>query len=189
MGDLAITLLDPPQPAASEASRPVPDIDALFNAHHRQVFRAAYRVTGSLQDAEDILQSVFLRLLADRTRLASSDSPAAYLCRAAINASIDLLRARGRNHHEMLIEEDHAATQGGAESMARQAELRQGLRQAMLALDGQTAEIFALRYFEDFSNTEIARLMNASPNTIAVILHRARTRLQEILGEFKGDSP
>ena len=185
MGDLAITLLDPPESGARNLA---PDIDALFNAHHRQIFRAAYRVTGSLQDAEDILQSVFLRLLADRSTAALGDNPAAYLCRTAINASIDLLRVRLRTQHESLIEEEHLARQGQADTLARQAELRQTLRKAMLTLDGMTAEVFALRYFEDFSNAEIAVLLDTSANTIAVTLHRARTRLQEILGEFDGDS-
>jgi RNA polymerase sigma-70 factor, ECF subfamily len=186
MGDLAITLLDPTE---SAATRPVPDIDALFNAHHRQIFRAAYRVTGSLQDAEDILQTVFLRLLAAREASAVGDNPTAYLCRTAINASIDLLRVRNRTQHESLTEDEHPATQGHAETMARQAELQQLLRDAMLRLDGQAAEVFALRHFADFSNAQIAAMLDASPNSIGVTLHRARIRLQEILGEFEGDNP
>ena len=185
MGDLAITQFDSPE---NDANREMPDIDALFNAHHQQVFRAAYRVTGSLQDAEDILQSVFLRLLADRESAALGENPAAYLCRTAINASIDLLRARVRTQHESLIEEEHVATRGHAETMLRQSELRQGLRKAMLTLDGMTAEVFALRYFEDFSNAEIARILNTTSSSVGVTLHRARIRMQEILVEFEGDS-
>lgn len=184
MGDLAITLFD----AESGVKRPTPDIDALFNAHHQQIFRAAYRVTGSLQDAEDILQSVFLRLLADRGTSDTGHDPAAYLCRTAINASIDLLRAKVRTQHESFNEDEHVATRGHAETSARQAELQQMLRKAMLTLDGMMAEIFALRYLEDFSNAEIATLLSTSANTVAVTLHRARTRLQEILAEFEGDN-
>ncbi len=185
MGDLAITLFDSPEAGAKRAQH---DIDALFNAHHRQIFRAAYRVTGSLQDAEDILQLVFLKLLADRETSAFGDDPAAWLCRIAINASLDLLRARVRNRHESLIEDEHIATHGHAETTARQAELRQGLRKAMLTLDGMTAEVFALRYLEDFSNADIAKILNTSSNSVGVTLHRARTRLQENLIEFEGDS-
>jgi RNA polymerase sigma factor (sigma-70 family) len=40
------------------------------------------------------------------------------------------------------------------------------------------AEAFALRYFEEFSNQEIAEILGSSPNSIAVILHRARDRLR-----------
>lgn len=184
MGDFAITLLNPPATGAESLN---PGFDALFSAHHRQVFRAAYRVTGNLQDAEDILQSVFLRLLAARGQSGAHDNPAAYLCRAAINASIDLLRSRARTQHESLVEEEHFAQQGEPDSIARQEELRQILREAMLTLDAHAAEVFALRYFEEFSNAEIAVLLDSSPNAIAVTLHRARARLQEILGEIEGD--
>lgn len=184
MGEFTITLLNPPEASAESQN---PGFDALFSAHHRQVFRAAYRVTGNLQDAEDILQSVFLRLLAREGQLSARDNNAAYLCRSAINASIDLLRSRARTQHESLVEEEHMATQGEADSIARQEELRQILRNAMLSLDSHTAEVFALRYFEEFSNAEIAVLLDTSPNTIAVTLHRARAHLQEILGEFEGD--
>lgn len=185
MGDFAITLLNPPKSGAGTKSA---GFDTLFNAHHRQVFRAAYRVTGNLQDAEDILQSVFLRLLAGRGQSGTSDNPAGYLCRAAINASIDLLRSRARTQTESLNEEEHQALQGAADSDVRQAELRRILRDALLTLDAHAAEVFALRYFEEFSNSEIAVLLDTSPNSIAVTLHRSRAHLQEILGEFEGEN-
>src|SRR5215813_6492041 len=38
------------------------DLESLFRQHHDRVFRAAYRITGSVMDAEDVLQTVFLRL-------------------------------------------------------------------------------------------------------------------------------
>ncbi|MEQ8953000.1 MAG: sigma-70 family RNA polymerase sigma factor [Gammaproteobacteria bacterium] len=161
-----------------------PGFDELFAAHHRKVFRAAYRVTGSTQDAEDILQSVFLRLLQRRDGLeGGGDNPAGYLCRSAINASIDLLRSRARSPGESLIEEMHAS-EDGADDGVRQAEIRKQLRTAMLALEPGTAEVFALRYFEEFSNREIAVLLDTTPNSVAVTLHRARARLQDLLGEF-----
>src|SRR2546429_9138497 len=65
----------------------------LFRSHAR-VLQAAYRVTGSMADAEDVAQSVFLRLargdIASR-RITHLES---YLQRSAVNAALDLLRAR-----------------------------------------------------------------------------------------------
>lgn len=60
MGDHAITLTN--EPRAGEAGQAA-SFDELYNKHHRKVLLAAYRVTGSMQDAEDVLQAVFLRLL------------------------------------------------------------------------------------------------------------------------------
>src|SRR5215469_4815118 len=70
------------------------DLEAVFRAHHARVLQAAYRVTGSMADAEDAAQSVFLRLARgdiDARRVTHLES---YLRRAAVNAALDLLRTR-----------------------------------------------------------------------------------------------
>ncbi|MBT71061.1 MAG: hypothetical protein CMQ15_03330 [Gammaproteobacteria bacterium] len=185
MGDHAITLLKQPGPGTDGMTA---TIDELFSEHHEKVLLAAYRVTGNMQDAEEVLQSVFLRLLKRREPQSYGVSAAAYLRRAATNAGIDLLRSKYRSKTDRLIEEIHPSTRGAADSEAQQIELRSHLRKALLSLEQHAAEVFALRFFEDFSNAEIAELLDTSPNTIAVTLHRARTRLQEILGELEGEN-
>jgi len=145
-------------------------------------------VTGNLQDAEDILQSVFLRLLNRGDQAVFADSSAAYLCKAAINAGIDLLRNRNRVQTESFNEEIYPSSLGAADSEAHQAEQRSRLRTALLSLDKRAAEVFALRIFEEFSNAEIADLLDTSNNSVAVTFHRARTQLQEILGELEGEN-
>ena len=164
-----------------------PGLDELFSEHHKKVFMAAYRVTGNPQDAEDILQSVFLRLL-DRAEMPSaSHQLGGYLRRAAVNQGIDLLRSRKRAPQDPLQETDFASTSGAAEAGVERSELQRRLRTALLTLDPASAEVFALRYFEDYSNAEIARILESTPNCIAVTLHRARARLQESLGELSGE--
>ena len=79
-------------------AEPPGELETLFRDHHDRVFRAAHRITGSPADAEDVLQTVFLRLVKSEGAYDLSDNPAAYLSRAAINASLDLMRAgRGRD--------------------------------------------------------------------------------------------
>ena len=68
----------------------------LFQTHHDRVFRTAHRITGSPADAEDVLQTVFLRLVKSPGAYDLSENPEAYLSRAAINASLDLMRSRTR---------------------------------------------------------------------------------------------
>ena len=85
-------------PAAQGAG----ELERLFRDHHEQVFRAAYRITGSVTDAEDVLQTIFLRLASNAGTPDLAPSPAGYLHRAAVNAALDLVRledfggARGR---------------------------------------------------------------------------------------------
>lgn len=164
-----------------------PTFDALFNEHHRKVLLSAYRVTGNIQDAEDVLQSVFLRLLSRPEKLAMAENSAGYLCKSAINGSLDLLRSRKRNQTEMLNEEILPSTQGAADTEVKQTEQRLQLRTALLSLDQRAAEVFALRVFEDFSNAEIAVVLDTTTNSVGVTLHRARAKLQEILGELEGE--
>ena len=57
-------------------------LEEIFQAHHDRVFRAAYRVTGNASDAEDVLQTVFLRLLKHGHTFTGVDDAGRYLHRA-----------------------------------------------------------------------------------------------------------
>ena len=76
---------------------PPGELEVLFQTHHARVFRIAHRITGSPADAEDVLQTVFLRLVKSPEGYDLSANPEAYLSRAAINASLDLMRGRTRS--------------------------------------------------------------------------------------------
>jgi len=64
----------------------------LFAKHHRRVLLAAYRVTGNMADAEDVTQTVFLRLAISTG--SPAQNTASYLYRAGVNGALDLLRRR-----------------------------------------------------------------------------------------------
>jgi RNA polymerase sigma-70 factor (ECF subfamily) len=68
----------------------------LFREHHGAVYRAAYRITGNAMDAEDVLQTVFTRLLRREEQPDLSENAGSYLHRAAVNAALDLMRRRKR---------------------------------------------------------------------------------------------
>jgi RNA polymerase sigma factor (sigma-70 family) len=68
----------------------------IYRAHYQLVYRTAYRVTGSRQDAEDVLQTVFMNLLDQEDPAGLIRSPKAYLYRAAINAALNTVRSRKR---------------------------------------------------------------------------------------------
>jgi RNA polymerase sigma-70 factor, ECF subfamily len=113
------------------------------------------------------LQTIFLRLLRRDTSVPLPTQEDSYLRRAAVNASLDLLRGRRTAPTVPLSE----ALDHGSDSSA---EMRECLRRAFASLNPRSAEIFALRYFEDFTNPQIARLLNISQVFVAVTLHRAR---------------
>jgi RNA polymerase sigma-70 factor, ECF subfamily len=169
---------------------PPQGVEALFREHHDQVFRAAYRVTGSAVDAEDVLQTVFLRLVRRKEKLDLSPSPGSYLHRAAVNASLDLLRSRTRSRSVSIEEVAPGATESpepNPEMQQVDRELQTQIRRSIATLGPKAAEIIVLKYFEGHSNLEIAEMLGTSQMVIGVLLHRARTRLRkEIAKSMEG---
>jgi RNA polymerase sigma factor (sigma-70 family) len=162
------------------------NLSQAFGEHHRRVLVAAYRITGSMADAEDVAQSLFLRL-------ATIDRPVAdvgsYLHRAAVNGALDLLRRRKTALTEPLDAGAEIASSGfgsSPEADASSKELRRLLRLAISELPARAAEMFTLRYLEDMGNREIAAAMGTSQAVVAVTLHNARSRLKKRLKEMDG---
>ena len=165
-------------------------VEAIFEQHRRGVFRAAYRITGNVEDAEDVLQTVFLNALRRATEGAGElfgQEPSRYLARSAINGALDVLRGRraiadvDEKSAERAIETAQDRAGDDAEDGAWREELRACLRAALSTLAPNWAEIVALRYFEGYSNIEIAAVLGTSPSAVGVTLHRARARLRVVL--------
>jgi RNA polymerase sigma-70 factor (ECF subfamily) len=151
---------------------PVPPLAQAFDQHHTMVFRTAYRITGNIADAEDVLQTVFLRLSARTETADDVTTMENYLRRAAVNASINLLERRSRQNIPLeSAPEPH--------SREDQSDLREVLRRAIATLGGRTAEMFTLRFIEGYENPEIAAMFGISQVLVAVTLHRARKQLQK----------
>ena len=171
--------------AATSAALPrIEGLSQLFGEHHRRVIRAAYRITGSMADAEDVTQAVFLRLAGDQGPVTNA---ASYLYRAAINGSLDLLRRRKTAAIEPLERASGIASTAptsSPEAEASSRELGAILREAIGELAPRAAEMFAMRYLEELGNGEIAQLMGTSQAVVAVTLHNARSRLKKRLREF-----
>ena len=166
-------------------------LEDVFRAHQTCVLKAAYRVTGSMADAEDVLQSVFLRLArgtVDPSRISNLQS---YLHKSAVNAALDLIRSRGHREDVPVETADELESNPGVspERALSSLEIKNWLRRELATLNSRAAEMFALRYLEGVDNREIARTMNTSQAVVAVTLHRTRARLKKGLrGFMKGAS-
>jgi RNA polymerase sigma-70 factor (ECF subfamily) len=144
-------------------------LGALYERHYETVFRAALRVTGNAADAEDVLQTVFLRVLARDDQ--ATALPAAYFKRAAVNAAVDVLRRREHRAESAYDDVSQLAVQPPGL-------LRERLRRAIAALDSDDASLFLLRHVEGLAIDELAAMFEIEKNNVAVRLHRIRRRLQ-----------
>jgi RNA polymerase sigma-70 factor (ECF subfamily) len=168
-------------------------LERCWSEHSGRVYRTAYRVTGNATDAEDVLQTVFLRLSrrADDDGL-NADAAGGYLHRSAVNAALDVVRSRQRAGWVPLEAAGEPADAGLGVDPERErlsADLRRQLRLALARLSPRAAEMFALRYFEGLGNSEIAALLDVSQGVVAVLLHRTRARLRKELAVLMGDAP
>jgi RNA polymerase sigma-70 factor, ECF subfamily len=171
---------EPPRPGETE-------LETLFQSHHDRVFRTAHRITGSPADAEDVLQTVFLRLVKGKETYDLSENPEAYLSRAAINASLDLMRSRSRAKLVGIGDVDAELLESRFQSPEVQhadRELQTLIRQAVAGLGKTAGEMFVLRYYEGYDNREIAKMLDTSQMVVGVVLHRARTKLRKEIGHY-----
>lgn len=185
-----------PQALTEQTNDPTPALggaaEALFAEQAPKAFRAAYRITGNAMDAEDVVQTVFLRLLR-QSQPPTGDGAGGYVYRSAVNGALDLVRSRHRAGWVPLETDGRPAvaladTAPEPDREAELSELRRALRLALARLTPRAAEIFALRYFEGLGNREIAELTDTSAGVVAVLLHRTRARLRRELENLLGET-
>ena len=162
-------------------------LEEIFRAHQACVLKAAYRVTGSMADAEDVSQSVFLRLAHGTVDASSISNLQGYLQKSAVNAALNLIRLRG--HREVVpvesADEIESHSSISPERALSSLEIKNWLRRELAKLNPRAAEMFVLRHLEGLENREIARSMNTSQAVVAVTLHRTRARLKKNLRSFR----
>jgi RNA polymerase sigma-70 factor (ECF subfamily) len=185
--DMAATvrLMRPIEPVPAP---PSDELEILFREHYDQIYRTAYRITGNVMDAEDVLQTVFLRLARrDARELDLKPNATAYLMRSAINAALDIMRSRTRSR-SVSIEDSEAEhlehSIASPEKQHEDSEIRKLVQQAVAKLGSKAAEMFVLRYFEGYGNREISEILGTSQMVVGVILHRSRAKLRKEIGEY-----
>lgn len=170
MGTFGLTVFPEPLPLP-----PAISFQEFYHRHAPTVYRAALRVTGNDADAEDALQTVFLRILnlnPPPDLAAVNDS---YLRRAATNAAIDILRQKA-SRGELPLDggPDHPGP-------ANTALLKEQVRRALSRLDPDDAQLFVLRNLEGFSYDELASQFAIERGTVASRLHRIRQALRKLI--------
>ena len=126
----------------------------------------------NIQDAEDVLQTVFLKYALSGEQFGSSEHEKAWLIRVASNQCKDVLKSFFRKHTVSLDE---------AELLQVMPEQRDVL-EAVRALPKAYREVVYLHFYEGYTAPEIAKILRKNPNTIYTHLFRAKAMLKEALG-------
>ena len=151
------------------------EAERLVNTYSDLILRLSYTYLKSTQDAEDICQSVFLKLLMWEERFESREHEKAWVIRAAINACKDELRAFRRRTVPLEDIPETAAPEVP----------RSDVLDAVMALPAKYREAIYLFYYEGYSAKEIGALTGRSEAAVSAHLSRGRKKLRELLGGMR----
>ena len=153
---------------------------ALYLRYRTPLFRFAWRLTGSLPAAEDIIQECFLALLEGASFDADRGSLRAYLFGITRNLALKRLRIAERESEEM--EETEAALDPLQDLLS--VERSEAVARAVAALPFRQREALVLFEYEDLSLDEIAQVTGTEIGAIKARLHRAREALRRRLAQL-----
>ena len=139
------------------------------------IYRVAYHALSSPHDAEDVMQTVLLRLYEYKKDFESEEHMKHWLLRVTVNESRKVLRSFWRRTSAPLEEWQEAA--------APEDPVRSEVLEAVMALEPKYRVAVYLYYYEGLSVAETAAAMKANPSTVQTWLLRARARLRKELSE------
>lgn len=175
--------------------------DILFRRHYTRVANFAYRLEGSLDEAEDVAQTAFVRAHANLGRIRDGQAFLAWLYRTTLNIVRD--RAKSARRKPLVRFGDiRRADDGGGDGVyegtpdpsldpARitvASQLQQALEEAIAALPMEFREPLVMHHLQHMDVEDIASILGVPTGTVKSRLSRARARLREALGPwFRGE--
>jgi len=167
--------------------------EEIFNLYRDDVFRFSYLVVRDSCLAQDVVQEAFLKVFRSIAKFQFRSSFKSWLYRIAVNEAITLLRRR-KVKEDLDPAPDATFNQGAAqvssewqpEEAVLESEERRLLRCAIGQLDPVHRSVVVLKYFHEFSDTEIAAVIGCPPGTVKSRLHRARELLRNDMARQMG---
>lgn len=182
----------PPDDAAAVARAKGGDHEAfrlLVERHSRSVFRLAYRMTGRVEDAEDIVQETFVRAYRRLGRFESRANFSTWLYRIGFNCAIDYMRTRRARESPTdgeVLERVVSGREPEPDDLVFAGEIGRQMQAAMRHLTAQERAAFLMRHYHGCSIEEICTALNLRTNAAKHSIFRAvrkmRLALRPLLG-------
>ena len=162
--------------------------DGLVRPHFEALYRSARRMTQSKQDAEDLLQEVFIKALSWLDELEKIEFPRAWLMKVMYNTFVDQARKEQRSPMSLAMmaeeagEPDRLPSEVDTPPKAADREIRiEQITRAMRHMDSDHCALIAMRDVEGLSINELCRITGMPAGTVKAQLHRARKKLGRLL--------
>jgi len=155
----------------------------LVRRYQDLLYRHAVRMTGRADDAEDVVQSAFIKAHRSLRKCRDHDRVGAWLFRIGANACKDFLKSRRATvpvHEAGDLEAPH----GNPERETELGRVREEIDRALQSLAVEQREAFLMKHVEGWSYTEMAETLNVSVPALKMRVHRARDELQGLLRTY-----
>jgi RNA polymerase sigma-70 factor (ECF subfamily) len=158
---------------------------ALVQRYQRPIYNAAFRVLGDAEDAREVAQDVFLRIVERLEDYDRQHKFFSWIYRIAINEAIDLLR---RNRREEPLDDEIAlrdATSAGPAQRYEDRQLSERIQRVLMTMKIEDRVVLSLRHFSELSYREIAEILETEERTVKSRLFEARQRMSELLADLR----
>lgn len=155
----------------------------IYDRYKNVMFRHAYRKTGDREEAQDVLQEVFISLWHKKEQVSETENLAGYLYTGMRNRILNLIshkKVRTRYEESLLhfSQTSHTIT----DHLVREKQFSALIEKEIAALPPKMKEIFLLSRNKHLKNKEIAEMLDVSEHTVATQIKRALKVLRSRLG-------
>lgn len=166
----------------------------LIKRYTNRVYALAIRYTKNPEDAEEVLQDVFVTLHRKIKGFEGKSAFSSWLFRVTVNSALMKLRKRRKDEEYTLDDPEsnqveanlnELSVQPEGERSILQEELRLSIQHAVKQLPQEYAAVFILRDVDQFTSQEVAEILQITIPAVKSRLHRARTMLRELIFESK----
>lgn len=157
--------------------------EELYRSQSQRLYAVAYRMLGHAEDAEDMLQEIFLLAFRKLSTFKGDSSLGTWLYRLGVNACLDRLRSKARRNDQQTewldgeVPPIAATTADDGRSVVSRLDLERALRE----LPAGCRAAFLLHDVEGFEHREIATMLGIAEGTSKSQVHKARHRLRGLL--------
>ena len=151
----------------------------IVQRNHARAFRVAARILGDREEASDVVQEAFLKMLVAAPRYKPTANFGTYLYRVITNLCLDR-RRRPKPETESEMEENQSNAPSPLENVASE-QSAASVRRALALLPARQRLAVVLKYNEGLCYRDIAEILDTSEKSVERLLAHARQRLMELL--------
>ncbi len=167
----------------------------IVEDNKKKIFYLAFDFTGSIQDAEDLSQDVFIKAFRSLHTFKGEASISTWLYRITLNTFLDLKRKKSfeMEKNQAPLDEGVSASPffnenpstKNPETYAESCQMQMHIQQALETLSPRERSVFVMRHYRGMPGKTVGELLNISEGTVKSLLSRAIKKLQNALGFYK----